>query len=353
MGPPTATDLPWDTEDAIRTMPRTIPTDRRPHRWRARLAAVGVGLVFALFIPVPWLVARTPNPPGMAWRLDGRLQFEGKTIDPPGVWVGLTAGRPPLVAEVVWSWVNPATEQPRDMRGGSTFRSPALAEPAAIAVGLAHAGRFVDLSTIVEAREPTVAGLPARVSVSKMNGQVIVSDDDWTDSLSTLGEQNEFVSVDGQVYGFAGTTFPYRVVDLMHAPRDLDVSLAGWGSLIPIDWYRKLALGNSHGLLLGLAAYSQASGEDLARGRVIGGTGVLREDGTVDPVGGLAAKTRAASRAGVDVMVYPAGQSCLVEGELEPDSEMAAVPVATLAEAIAVLRGDVPILFHDQTPCVV
>jgi hypothetical protein len=32
---------------------------------------------------------------------------------------------------------------------------------------------------------------------------------------------------------------------------------------------------------------------------------------------------------------------------------MAAVPVATLAEAIAVLRGDVPILFHDQTPCVV
>jgi hypothetical protein len=238
------------------------------------------------------------------------------------------------------------------MRDGSTFRSPALAEPAAIAVGLAHAGRFVDLSTIVEAREPIVAGLPARVSVSTINGQAIVNDDDWTDSIASLGEHNEFIAGDGQVYDFAGKSFPYRVVNLMHAPTDLEVSLAGWGSLIPIDWYRELALGNSHGLLLGLAAYSQASGEDLARGRVIGGTGVLREDGTVDTVGGLAAKTRAANRAGVDVMVYPAGQRCLVEGELEPDSGMAAVPVATLTEAIAVLRGDVPVL-TDQNPCVV
>lgn len=324
-------------------MPRTEPTNPRTRgrRWIGITTLVGSVIVVA-FLPVPWLVARTPNPPGMAWRLDGRLQFGGETIDPPGDWVGLTAGRPPLVAEVVWSWVDPETERPRDMRRGSIFDSPALAEPAAIAVGLAHAGRNVDLSTIVEARQPLIEGLPARVSVSMINGHGIVSDEDWAASIAALSDHNEFVSGDGHVYGFAGRTFPYGVVDFLHAPSDLEVSLAGWGRLIPIDWYRKLTLGNSNGLLLGLAAYSQEAGEDLARGRVIGGTGVLREDGTVAPVGGIAAKTRAASRAGVDLMVYPAGQRCVVETALDSASGMAAVPVASLAEAIAALRGDLP-----------
>jgi hypothetical protein len=310
-----------------------------------------MSLVFMALLPVPWLVARTPNPPGMAWRLDGRLQFDGETIDPPGRWIGLTAGRPPVVAEVVRSWVDPATERPRDMRGGSTFRSPAVAEPAAIAIGLAHAGRLVDLSTIVEASQPRVAGLPARVSVSRINGHVIANQDDWAYSIAALRDHNEFVSGDGHIYGFEGTAFPYRVVDMMHTPTDLEVSLAGWGRLIPVGWYRNLTLGDSHGLLLGLAVYSQASGEDLARGRVIGGTGVLREDGTVAPVGGLAAKTRAAHRAGVDVLLYPADQRCLVEGTLDPASGMAAMPVVSLSEAIAMLRDDLPVPIHDPNPC--
>lgn len=335
-------------------MPRTDATSPTPRsrRW-VWVAALAACLLLVALLPVPWLAARTPNPPGMAWRLDGRLQLNGETIDPPGVWIGMTAGRPPLVAELVWSWVDPDTASPRDMRGGSMFDSPSLAEPAAIAVGLAHAGRVVDVSTIVEARRPLIAGLPDRVSVSRVNGHVIVTDDDWVHSIADLGDLNEFVSGDGHVYGFTGTTFPYEVVDLMHAPTDLEVSLTGWGRLIPIAWYRKLALGNSNGLLLGLAAYSQASGENLAQGRIIGGTGVLREDGTVGPVGGLAAKARAAYRAGADLMVYPAGQDCLVEGALGPSSRMTALPVASLSEAIAFLRGDLLIPVHDSSQCAI
>jgi Lon protease (S16) C-terminal proteolytic domain len=337
-------------KNAKRTMPRTNPTNSRPRRW-LRWTILGISLVFVALLPVPWLVARTPNPPGMAWRLDGRLQFDGETIDPPGMWIGLTAGRPPVVAEVVRSWLDPATDRPRDMRGGSTFHSPAVAEPAAIAIGLAHAGRLVDLSTIVEARQPLVAGLPAQVSVSMINGHVIVSQDDWASSIAALSDHNEFVSADGHIYDFDGTDFPYRVVDMINTPTDLEVSLAGWGRLIPVGWYRNLALGNSHGLLLGLAAYSHASGEDLARGRVIGGTGVLRGDGTVAPVGGLAAKTQAAHRAGVDVLVYPADQRCLVEVTLDRSGGMAAVPVASLSEAIALLRDDIPVPIHDPNAC--
>lgn len=299
-------------------------------------------LVFVALLPVPWLVARTPNPPGMAWSLDGRLQFNGQTIDPPGQWYGLTAGRPPVLAEVIWSWVDSDTEKPRDMRGGSRFDSPAMAEPVAIALGLAEAGIMVDVSTFVEARHPLVEGLPARASISMLNGHTIVSQDDWARSIAELSDHNEFVTSEGRVHVFVGTAFPYQVVEVRQAPSDLEVSLAGWGRLIPVSWYRELTLGKSHGLLLALAAYSQASEEDLARGRAVAGTGVVREDGTVAAIGGLAAKVRAAHRAGVDVMVYPAAQRCQLEAAMESNVpiDMRMIPVGSLPEAIELLRSD-------------
>jgi hypothetical protein len=77
------------------------------------------GLLVIALLPVPWLMARTPNPPGMAWRLDGRFQFNGEAIDPPGTWYALSAGRPPVVAEVVYSWIHPDVQPPRDMTRGS------------------------------------------------------------------------------------------------------------------------------------------------------------------------------------------------------------------------------------------
>lgn len=309
--------------------------------WRTRLTAVTLVLALVAALPLPWLVSRTENPPGMAWRLDGRLRINGETIDPPGVWYGLTAGRPPLVAEVVWSWFDPDTLGPRDMRTGSLLDSPALAEPAAFAVGLAEAGVAVTTSTLIEARNPLVAGLPDRVWVKAVNGREIHSRGDWLRSILALDDHNEFVGGDGRIHAFTGGRFPYGAVDVVRAPTDMEVSLAGWGSLIPESIYRKLRIGRSHGLLLALAAYSQYSGEDLARGRVIGGTGILRSDGTVAPIGGLAAKARAAHRAGVEVMVYPAAQRCQWIARGEPElAGMVMVPVGTLSEAIALLRGD-------------
>ena len=330
---------------------RTIDLTRL--NWWTRVASLLVVTVVVAFLPVPWMVARTPNPPGMAWRLDGRLQFDGETINPPGDWYGLSAGRPPVVAEVVRSWIDPDAEQPRDLRRGSTFNSPAMAEPAAIAIGLAAAGVEVDVTTLVEARHPIAVGLPTRVSVARLNGRAITSRQDWEISLASLGDHNEFVTGDGRMYDFAGTTFPYRTVAMMQAPTELNVSLAGWGRLIPVSWYRNFSLGRSHGLLLALAAYSDASGEDLAAGRAIAGTGVIRGDGTVAPVGGLGAKARAARRAGVDLMIYPADQRCQGETIMaSPQVQgMAMIPVDTLTEAIELLRGNLMASITDLSDC--
>lgn len=312
---------------------------RHPHaRWGIPVAAL---LVIAL-LPVPWLMARTSNPPGIAWRLDGRFQFEGETIDPPGTWYALSAGRPPLVAEVVLSWIHPDVPPPRDMTRGSGFNSPAMAEPAAIAVGLARAGRTIELTTVVEVSEPTIPGLPERARVARLNGHTITSGEAWSNAISNLGQENEFTTQTGAVHSFTGAELPYREVATMGFPIEASVSLAGWLQFIPDGWYRNLSLGRSHGLILALAAYTHASGDDLAEGRVIAGTGVIRIDGTVSTVGGLAAKARAAYRAGVGVFIYPATQRCQGEDIARslPDSTMTMHPVETLDAAIGVLRGE-------------
>jgi hypothetical protein len=319
------------------------------HEWWARLAALLAMLAFVALLPIPWLVAKTPNPPGMAWRLDGRLQFNGHTIDPPGSWIGLTAGRPPVLAEVIYSWIDPDATGPRDMRNGSRFSSPAMAEPAAIAIGLIEAGVAIDVTTLIEARDPLIGGLPDRIAVSQVNGQTITSRNDWSLMIDGLGQHNEIVTAGGQVVVFEGRTFPYGRVNLMQSPTDLSVSLAGWGSMIPESWYRNLSLGRSHGLLLALAAYSDAAGVDLADGRVIAATGVIRGDGTVGRIGGLSAKARAADRAGADLMFYPRDQRCQEKEVMESlgGTSMRMVPVATLSEAIGVLQGDVELTTED------
>jgi len=322
-------------------------------RWWARSAALLSVIVFVALLPVPWLVARTPNPPGMAWRLDGRLQLNGETIDPPGAWYGVTAGRPPVVAEVVRSWVFPGAEKPRDMRRGSSFNSPAMAEPAAMAIGLAQAGRVLDFTTFVEVRDPILEGLPVQAAVAFLNGRPISTEQDWSLELAALGKHNEFVTRDGRVFTFDGASFPYRVVETMEAPTELEVSLAGWLRLVPESWYRNLTLGRSHGLILALAAYSHASGEDLAAGRVIGGTGIIHGDGSVATIGGLSAKASAAHRAGVEVLVYPEAQRCQAEALAERVDlrGMVMIPVASLTAAIELLRGDAPSSSGERTSC--
>lgn len=311
----------------------------RHRRW-ARPVTLSALLLAVGFLPLPWLVAPTPNPPGMAWRLDGRLQFNGHAIDPPGSWVGLTAGRPPVVAEVILGWLDNDAERPRDMRDGSIFSSPAMAEPAAIAIGLIEAGLAIEVTTLVEARDPLIDGLPARISVSKVNGRVIASREDWLSAIGGLSQRNEILTTGGSLLPFSGNTFPYGKINMMQSPTDLNVSLAGLASLLPDDLYRNLALGRSHGLLLALAAYADATDTELTRDKVIAATGVIRGDGSVGRIGGLPAKARAADRAGVEILFYPADQLCEESAVMEVlgETTMTMIPVATLAEAIDALR---------------
>lgn len=106
---------------------------------------------------------------------------------------------------------------------------------------------------------------------------------------------------------------------------------------IPGRWFRGLSLGRSHGLIVALAAYAWSSGHDVAQGRNIAGTGGVGSDGSVRPVGALAAKATAARNAGVDVLVYPAAQADDLDG-FDP-GRMRLVPVSSVAQAISFLAS--------------
>lgn len=235
-----------------------------PHRWRVGGAAASALVLLAL-LPVPWMTVKESDPPGTAWRLDGRVLVDGAVIDPPGQWYWLTVGRPPLVGEVVGSWVT-GGDGPIDLRHGLDESRPTNSEPIAVAAGMHAAG-------------------DARLA------------------------------------------------------RDLEVTVGGWIADTPVgNWYRSLAVGRSHGLMVALVTYSHASGEDLAAGRTIAGTGAIEPDGTVTRIGGLLPKARAAKATGADVFIFPAEQAHELAG-FDPGN-MELVGVVDLRGAIDQLRSD-------------
>ena len=334
--------IPWPYLVAVIGVPMvgwSIARDRRLRwHWRSAGALVASATIIAL-LPVPWLKASLTDPPGSAWRLDGRLQIDGEVIDPPGDWYWLTVGRPPIVAEVAWSWLTDEPE-PQSMLGGRRAQRPNVVEPAAAAVGLARAGRPVELSLLVEATEPQMDGLPPRAVLAALNGTPLSTREVWDHVMADLREHNTFTTDAGDTYEFSGAALPFGRVDVIVSPTDaLNVSVGGsLARSLPGAWYRNLSLGASHGLMVALVTYAHASGHDLAAGRVIAGTGTIRSNGTVGSISGLRAKATAARAVGADVLLFPAQLADQLAGFDAGDMEL--LPVRTLDEAIDRLRPE-------------
>jgi len=319
-------------------------------------------LLVVLVLPVPWLHVVSPDPLGHAWRLDGRLYIEGEAIDPGGDWSWLAVGRPPVVAELLRDRVIGNDTPPTDMRRGSQTRSPSLSEPAAVAVGLRHAGLDIPMRLLVEASRPHFEDLPDHVVITEIAGIRLTQRGDWervvgdwesaegadwgsaegaAPPAATVTPTVDFAIRDGRSFSAPGTRLPYDRIDIMDlAPLDLDAGIASpLTRLAPVSWLRKLSLGSSHGMMVALLSYSHASGNDLAQARHIAGTGGIQGDGTVTRIGGLPSKARAAKRAGADVLLFPASQV----GELETFDRdgITLVPIETLDDAVRWLANPV------------
>jgi len=113
-------------------------------------------------------------------------------------------------------------------------------------------------------------------------------------------------------------------------PFDVDIKLAETG-------------GPSGGLIFALGIVEKLTQLDLVRSRNIAGTGTITTDGRVGPIGGIAEKIIGAQNDGVDLFFTPINNCQDINN---PDrlstgkggKNIKIVPVATLAEAIEVLK---------------
>ena len=115
--------------------------------------------------------------------------------------------------------------------------------------------------------------------------------------------------------------------------------------VFPIDVKIQLAEtgGPSGGLIFALGVIEKLTPNDLIHSRNIAGTGTITSDGKVGPIGGIAEKIIGAKRDGVKIFLAPIENCSDIKNESQltnsgGSAEMKIVPVATLAEAISVLK---------------
>lgn len=325
-----------DAESA--TPRRTVSSGRPGRRPRLRRAATwAIVAVVVLALPVPWRLQLGDAPMALAWRLDGRLEVNGQLLDPDGTWSWLTAGRPPLVAEVLADHANGGPRTSWNIRDGASTSRPAVVEPVAAAVGLSAAGRDVTVGVSIEVAAPIDSRYPQRATLTELNGVALTDRAAWAAASMLPGEPVTFRLSDGSEWRHDGRTIPFTSIDVVDLPpRDVEAVLFGdLPDIAPIQWVRDhLSLGPSHGLMVALTTWAAVVGTDLD-GIHVAGTGGIRGDGLVTPIAGLEAKAAAARDSGAEIMFFPVPQA----GELvdfEPGS-MTLVGVASLDEAVAAL----------------
>jgi PDZ domain-containing protein len=96
--------------------------------------------------------------------------------------------------------------------------------------------------------------------------------------------------------------------------------------------------GPSGGLIFALGIIEKLQSEDLIRGRNIAGTGTITDTGEVGPIGGITEKIIGAKKAGVSIFIAPI-ENCSDITHPELLKGIKVVPVATLSEALVVLRA--------------
>jgi Lon-like protease len=93
--------------------------------------------------------------------------------------------------------------------------------------------------------------------------------------------------------------------------------------------------GPSAGMMFALGIIDKLTGDNLADGRFIAGTGEITDTGQVQPIGGIQQKMVGARDAGATIFLAPASNCSDVDGAIPAGLKV--VKVSTLSQAITYL----------------
>lgn len=108
---------------------------------------------------------------------------------------------------------------------------------------------------------------------------------------------------------------------------------------IDID-YKQRESGPSGGLMMALTTYSYLTGEDLAKGRTIVGTGTIDKDGNVGSIGGVKYKLIGAVKNKADIFLVPNGENYeeAIKIKQEKNYDIKIIEISNLKDAINELK---------------
>jgi PDZ domain-containing protein len=199
---------------------------------------------------------------------------------------------------------------------------------------------------------------------------MIVEVNKKSNAIGNLKAGDQIISVDdknfttsAQIMDYLDQKKPDQLISIMvirngseEVSRKIKLSARGDGSAyiginiqsqfdFPFDVKIKLAEtgGPSGGLIFALGIIDKLTSQDLVRYRNIAGTGTITTDGRVGPIGGIAEKIIGAKNAGVELFLTPVENCSDINNKEKVASNtdkkvMKIVPVATLNEAISVLK---------------
>lgn len=323
---PTATDA--------MSVPRPRATVRRPRR-RPRATRLLLLVLVASLIPLPWMQGGLRH--GSSRPLV--LEVDGRTLATDDLRYLTVLGYYPL-GQALWDQlIDDPSGPPRDLFNVDPpdWLRPVVNEPVAAAMGHRAAGVATPLRLRIEGEDPATG---QRVVVDRFNGVPIRTGRDLLRARERVAPEHwSYTSADGTEH----TGAPSDTLQRLQLRWDSRVTAHTTGG-VPFghvaalrEPVRDLPVGASHTLIVAIASYQDASGEDLTRGRRVAATGALDPlTGAVNRIGGLRLKAEAAHQDGVNVLLFPAGQDDELRGLATPG--MRRIGVGTLDEAIVALR---------------
>jgi PDZ domain-containing protein len=167
----------------------------------------------------------------------------------------------------------------------------------------------------------------------------------------TVGQPSDVVdAVQGQPIG---TTFTFEVerggeildVDVTSAENPDQAGTPYVGAMVgiyftpdfDIDFTLQDVGGPSAGLMFATGIIDKLTPEDLTGGGYVAGTGTIKPDGTVGPIGGIRQKLAGARDAGAELFIMPERHCAEAAGHI-PDG-LTVVPVATLTDTVEGIRA--------------